>query len=152
MKSACLIFRRLRFAVKSASQIFPEPTIDREKCLSEFPETTIDHESEALAPERASREPRLKAGGFGLNLTAAGYVFLLDPWWNPAVEAQAIDRAHRIGQTQPVFAYRMIARDTVEEKMLELQRSKRHLADAVLEGDGTSLKELTAEDLRALLS
>jgi SNF2 family DNA or RNA helicase len=94
----------------------------------------------------------LKAGGFGLNLTAAGYVFLLDPWWNPAVEAQAIDRAHRIGQEQPVFAYRMIARDTVEEKMLELQRSKRHLAEAVLEGEGTTLRDLTADDLRALLS
>ena len=60
----------------------------------------------------------LKAGGLGLNLTAAEYVFLLDPWWNPAVEAQAVDRAHRIGQTRPVFAYRLIARDTVEEKVL----------------------------------
>jgi SNF2 family DNA or RNA helicase len=58
----------------------------------------------------------LKAGGLGLNLTAAEYVFLLDPWWNPAVEAQAVDRAHRIGQTRQVFAYRLIARDTVEEK------------------------------------
>ena len=67
----------------------------------------------------------LKAGGLGLNLTAADYVFLLDPWWNPAVEAQAIDRTHRIGQTRQVFAYRLIARDTVEEKVLELQKSKR---------------------------
>ena len=66
----------------------------------------------------------LKAGGLGLNLTAADYVFLLDPWWNPAVEAQAIDRAHRIGQTRPVFAYRLIARDTVEEKVLELQATQ----------------------------
>jgi SNF2 family DNA or RNA helicase len=96
----------------------------------------------------------LKAGGVGLNLTAAGYVYLLDPWWNPAVEAQAIDRAHRIGQTRPVFAYRLIARDTVEEKMLELQRSKRQLAEAILEGggEGQQLAELTAEDLRMLLS
>ena len=70
----------------------------------------------------------LKAGGLGLNLTAAEYVFLLDPWWNPAVEAQAIDRAHRIGQTRPVFAYRLIARDTVEEKVLQLQKTKRDLA------------------------
>jgi len=92
------------------------------------------------------------AGGVGLNLTAAGYVFLLDPWWNPAVEAQAIDRTHRIGQTQPVFAYRLIARDTVEEKMLELQRSKRQIADAILEGGGSSLRDLTADDLRLLLS
>ena len=71
----------------------------------------------------------LKAGGLGLNLTAAEYMFLLDPWWNPAVEAQAIDRAHRIGQTRPVFAYRLIARDTVEEKVLQLQSAKRDLAD-----------------------
>ncbi|MEM9554756.1 MAG: SNF2-related protein [Acidobacteriota bacterium] len=94
----------------------------------------------------------IKAGGTGLNLTAAGYVFLLDPWWNPAVEAQAIDRAHRIGQVQPVFAYRLIARDTVEEKILELQRSKRELADAILEGGGQTISDLTADDLRLLLS
>ncbi|MBZ0112443.1 MAG: DEAD/DEAH box helicase, partial [Thermoanaerobaculia bacterium] len=93
----------------------------------------------------------LKAGGVGLNLTAAEYVFLLDPWWNPAVEAQAIDRAHRIGQTQPVFAYRLIAQDTVEEKILELQKSKRQLAEAVLEGDMQPSGDLTADDLRALL-
>ncbi len=94
----------------------------------------------------------LKAGGLGLNLTAAGYVFLLDPWWNPAVEAQAIDRTHRIGQTQPVFSYRLIARDTVEEKILELQSSKRQIADAILEGEGVSLRDLTADDLKMLLS
>ena len=96
----------------------------------------------------------LKAGGTGLNLTAAGYVFLLDPWWNPAVEAQAIDRAHRIGQENPVFAYRLIARDTVEEKILDLQKSKRQIADAILEGagEGQSLRDLTADDLRLLLS
>ncbi len=67
----------------------------------------------------------LKAGGVGLNLTAAQYVFLLDPWWNPAVEAQAIDRAHRIGQTKNVFAYRLIAKGTVEEKVLQLQQTRR---------------------------
>jgi SNF2 family DNA or RNA helicase len=74
----------------------------------------------------------LKAGGLGLNLTAADYVFILDPWWNPAVEAQAIDRAHRIGQLRPVFAYRLIAENTVEEKILELQQRKRDLADAMM--------------------
>ncbi|MCE9526519.1 MAG: DEAD/DEAH box helicase [Planctomycetales bacterium] len=94
----------------------------------------------------------LKAGGRGLNLTAADYVFILDPWWNPAVEAQAVDRAHRIGQTRRVFAYRLIARDTVEEKILELQSSKRDLADAIISADGSLLQNLTAEDLRALLS
>jgi superfamily II DNA or RNA helicase len=94
----------------------------------------------------------LKAGGLGLNLTAAEYVFLLDPWWNPAVEAQAIDRAHRIGQTRRVFASRLIARDTVEEKVLELQRTKRELADAIITGDNASVGNLRREDLEALLS
>lgn len=94
----------------------------------------------------------LKAGGLGLNLTAAEYVFLLDPWWNPAVEAQAIDRAHRIGQTQQVFAYRLIARDTVEEKVLELQQSKRDLADQIINADNSLIKNMTREDLENLLS
>jgi SNF2 family DNA or RNA helicase len=94
----------------------------------------------------------LKAGGLGLNLTAAAYVFLLDPWWNPAVEAQAIDRAHRIGQTREVFACRLIARDTVEEKVLALQQSKRDLADAVLSANAVGLRHLEREDLELLLS
>lgn len=94
----------------------------------------------------------LKAGGLGLNLTAAEYVFLLDPWWNPAVEAQAIDRAHRIGQTESVFAYRLIARDTVEEKVLELQKTKRALADAIINADNSLVRNLGREDLELLLS
>lgn len=94
----------------------------------------------------------LKAGGLGLNLTAAEYVFLLDPWWNPAVEAQAIDRAHRIGQTQKVFAYRLIARGTVEEKVLELQNTKRDLADAIISADNSLIRSLGKEDLELLLS
>ncbi|MFN0168907.1 MAG: DEAD/DEAH box helicase [Bryobacteraceae bacterium] len=94
----------------------------------------------------------LKAGGVGLNLTAADYVFLLDPWWNPAVEAQAIDRAHRIGQTRSVFAYRLIARETVEEKVLDLQKSKRELADAIINGDNRLTGDLSREDLELLLS
>ena len=94
----------------------------------------------------------LKAGGLGLNLTAADYVYLLDPWWNPAVEAQAIDRAHRIGQVRPVFASRLVARDTVEEKILELQASKRDLADAVIQADKSLLAGLSREDLEMLLS
>lgn len=94
----------------------------------------------------------LKAGGLGLNLTAADYVFLLDPWWNPAVEAQAIDRAHRVGQTKKVFAYRLICRHTVEEKIAELQGQKRQLADAILEADSNLLKDLSTEDLEMLLS
>ncbi|HLH44504.1 MAG TPA: SNF2-related protein, partial [Bryobacteraceae bacterium] len=94
----------------------------------------------------------LKAGGLGLNLTAAEYVFLLDPWWNPAVEAQAVDRAHRIGQKRPVFAYRLIARDTVEEKVLELQKSKRGLAAAIVSADNSLIRNLRREDLELLLS
>jgi SNF2 family DNA or RNA helicase len=94
----------------------------------------------------------LKAGGLGLNLTAADYVYLLDPWWNPAVEAQAIDRAHRIGQTRPVFASRLVARDTVEEKILELQKSKRALADAIIQADQSLIAGLSREDLELLLS
>lgn len=94
----------------------------------------------------------LKAGGLGLNLTAADYVFLLDPWWNPAVEAQAIDRAHRVGQTKQVFAYRLICRNTVEEKIAELQTKKKSLADAILQENGSVLEQLSAEDLEMLLS
>lgn len=94
----------------------------------------------------------LKAGGLGLNLTAADYVFLLDPWWNPAVEAQAIDRAHRVGQTKQVFAYRLICRNTVEEKIAELQTKKRDLADAILQENGSVLEQLSADDLEMLLS
>ena len=94
----------------------------------------------------------LKAGGLGLNLTAADYVFLLDPWWNPAVESQAIDRTHRIGQTRQVFAYRLIARDTVEEKILQLQETKRNLADAIINADNSLIRSMGKEDLELLLS
>ena len=98
----------------------------------------------------------LKAGGVGLNLTAADYVYLLDPWWNPAAEAQAIDRAYRIGQRRPVFAYRLIARDTVEEKVMIMQRKKRAIANAVISAVPQDALDapppsLTAEDLRSLL-
>jgi superfamily II DNA or RNA helicase len=94
----------------------------------------------------------LKAGGLGLNLTAAQYVFLLDPWWNPSVEAQAIDRAHRIGQQKNVFAYRLIAKDTVEEKVLKLQQTKRELAEAIITVDNAVIGNLGREDLELLLS
>jgi superfamily II DNA or RNA helicase len=94
----------------------------------------------------------LKAGGLGLNLTAADYVFLLDPWWNPAVENQAIDRTHRIGQTRHVFAYRLIAKNTVEERVLELQQTKRDLANAIIGGENSVLRGLTREHLELLLS
>ena len=94
----------------------------------------------------------LKAGGLGLNLTAAEYVFILDPWWNPAVEAQAIDRTHRIGQIHKVFAYRLIARDTVEDRILELQQTKRSLADAIIGSDNSLISTLGREHLEVLFS
>jgi hypothetical protein len=93
----------------------------------------------------------LKAGGVGLNLTAADHVFIMDPWWNPAVEDQAADRAHRIGQQNPVFIHRMVAQDTIEEKILELQAKKKDLAKAVLDEGGGALS-LTRDDLMELLS
>jgi superfamily II DNA or RNA helicase len=89
----------------------------------------------------------LKAGGVGLNLTAADYVFVLDPWWNPAVEAQAIDRAHRIGQTKNVFVYKFIAKDTVEEKILRIQENKKQLSDDLISTDASVMKSLTREDI-----
>lgn len=94
----------------------------------------------------------LKAGGLGLNLTAAEYVLLLDPWWNPAVEAQAIDRAHRIGQQKTVIAYRFISRGTVEEKILALQQSKRNLAEELIAVEEGFIKSLTPEDIMLLLN
>ncbi|AGF73560.1 superfamily II DNA/RNA helicase, SNF2 family protein [Corynebacterium halotolerans YIM 70093 = DSM 44683] len=94
----------------------------------------------------------LKAGGFGLNLTEADYVVLLDPWWNPATEAQAVDRAHRIGQTRQVMVYRLVARDTIESKVMELKKSKAALFDRVLEGGGTVEADgLGMDDIRALV-
>jgi SNF2 family DNA or RNA helicase len=93
----------------------------------------------------------LKAGGTGLNLTAADHVFLMDPWWNPAVEAQAADRAHRLGQERPVNVYRLVALNTVEERVLALQDKKRALFDAAMEG-AASAAALTREDLLELLS
>jgi SNF2 family DNA or RNA helicase len=93
----------------------------------------------------------LKAGGVGLNLLAAEYVFLLDPWWNPAAEAQAIDRAHRIGQTNTVIAYRLLTRDTVEEKVAALQEKKRELAAALFADGGQFSARFTREDLEELL-
>lgn len=94
----------------------------------------------------------LKAGGLGLNLTSADYVFILDPWWNPAAEAQAVDRAHRIGQTQTVFSYKFIARDTVEEKILKLQESKLKLAGDIITIEDQFMKELSPDDIKDLLT
>ena len=94
----------------------------------------------------------LKAGGVGLTLTAADYVYLVDPWWNPAAEQQAIDRSHRIGQVKKVFAYRMICKDTVEEKILQLQEKKKSLAADLVADEGGFVKKLTGEDVAYLFS
>ena len=123
--------------------------LDQEKLIYEYLDGRT--RNRAAKVERFQTDPdcpifliSLKAGGLGLNLTAAEYVYLLDPWWNPAVEAQAIDRSHRIGQTQHVFAYRLICRDTVEEKILELQQKKRDLADAILNADNRVIQNSPA--------
>ncbi|PXA68178.1 DEAD/DEAH box helicase [Cryobacterium arcticum] len=93
----------------------------------------------------------LKAGGFGLNLTEADYVFLLDPWWNPASESQAIDRTHRIGQTKNVMVYRLVAADTIEEKVMALKEAKAKLVEAVLDDEAVFAAALTPDDIRGLL-
>jgi superfamily II DNA or RNA helicase len=133
------------------------PELDRQGVVYEYLDgQTRDRQARV---ERFQNSPdcplfliSLKAGGVGLNLTAADYVFLLDPWWNPAVEAQAIDRTHRIGQQRSVFAYRLIARDTVEEKVLELQSKKRDLAATIINADNSLIRDLKVEDLEVLLS
>ena len=93
----------------------------------------------------------LKAGGFGLNLTEADYCILLDPWWNPATEAQAVDRIHRIGQTRKVMVYRLVASDTLEEKVMALKAKKAALFANVMDGGGFESGAMTASDIRELL-
>ena len=117
--------------------------------------STRDREGEVRRFARDSSIPvfliSLKAGGLGLNLTQADTVIIYDPWWNPAAEAQAASRAHRMGQTVPVHVHKLIAAGTVEEKILDLQASKRELAASVLSADEEVLGALSAEELRSLL-
>jgi superfamily II DNA or RNA helicase len=118
---------------------------------------SVDSDGRATAIEEfgAGAKPvfliSLKAGGFGLNLTAADYCFLCDPWWSPAAEAQAVDRAHRIGQTRPVSVYRLVAEDTIEEKVVALQERKRALFAAVVDDGDLFGSAITASDIRELL-
>lgn len=116
--------------------------VDREKAIQSF-----QHNDEVRVFLIS-----LKAGGVGLNLTAADYVYIVDPWWNPAVEQQAIDRTHRIGQTKNIFAYRMICRDTIEDKILQLQEKKRALAKDLVSDDDGFVKTLSREDVEYLFS
>ena len=92
----------------------------------------------------------LKAGGLGINLTAADYVIIFDPWWNPATEDQAVDRAHRIGQTNKVFTYKLVTRDTVEERILLLQARKRKLVDEIITTEKAFFKSMTKDDILTL--
>jgi SNF2 family DNA or RNA helicase len=128
--------------------------LDREGIAHQYLDgKTVDRRERVTAFQSGAGEVfllSLKAGGTGLNLTAADHVFLLDPWWNPAVEAQAIDRVHRIGQSRPVTAYRLVAEDTVEAKILALQEHKRALFAGVFE-ERSGISGLTVDDLRALL-
>jgi len=123
-------------------EVLTGATRDRETCVNNFQE---DAATKVFLIS-------LKAGGLGLNLTAADYVMIYDPWWNPAAERQAADRAHRIGQTKNVFVYKMITRDTVEEKILELQKRKENLVSQLITTDAGVFKHLTAEDIRGLFS
>ncbi|RNE62262.1 DEAD/DEAH box helicase [Cryobacterium tepidiphilum] len=113
------------------------------------------HRAEVINRFKSGEAPvfliSLKAGGFGLNLTEADYVFLLDPWWNPATEAQAVDRTHRIGQTKNVMVYRLVASGTIEEKVMALKAQKAKLFNAVLDEDAAFSSALTADDIRGLL-
>lgn len=118
------------------------PSADREKAIRHF------QEDEKVRVFLIS----LKAGGVGLNLTAADYVYIVDPWWNPAVEQQAIDRTHRIGQTKNIFAYRMICIDTIEDKILQLQERKRALAKELITDDSSFVKALSKADVEYLFS
>lgn len=116
--------------------------LDREKAIREFQNN----------PDIKVFLISLKAGGVGLNLTAASYVYIVDPWWNPAVEQQAIDRTHRIGQTNNIFAYRMICKNTIEDKIIQLQEKKRNLAKELVTDDDHFVKSLTKEDVEFLFS
>jgi SNF2 family DNA or RNA helicase len=115
--------------------------------------STRDRE-EVIAAFRRGEAPvfliSLKAGGTGLTLTEADYVFLLDPWWNPAAEAQAVDRAHRIGQDKHVLVYRLVAADTIEEKVTALKARKAELFSKVVDGGGATSTGITADDIRGL--
>ena len=126
------------FLIRSGSTSAP----DREKAIQSFQN---DDEVRVFLIS-------LKAGGVGLNLTAADYVYIVDPWWNPAVEQQAIDRTHRIGQTKNIFAYRMICNDTVEDKILKLQDRKRSLAKELISDEDGFIKSLTKDDINYLFS
>jgi len=146
------------------SQFLGMLALIKEKLIElDIPFAYFDGSTTATDREKAIREFQdndscrvflisLKAGGVGLNLTAADYVYIVDPWWNPAVEQQAIDRTHRIGQTKNIFAYRMICKDSIEDKILQLQDRKRLLAKDLIADDDGFVKSLSREDVEYLFS
>jgi SNF2 family DNA or RNA helicase len=147
----CLIFTNFLATVDLVSQDLADmgiqnltmtgATVDRQSLVRRF---QTDEAVKAFVMT-------LKTGGTGLNLTAADYIFILDPWWNSAAENQAVDRSHRIVQTNPVFCYRLIARNTIEERIMELQKRKTDLAGSLLADDTRAFKSLSAEDVAYLV-
>jgi len=133
-----------------------EASLKKSGCKTWTITGSTDNRGDLVKDFQESKEPgvfliSLKAGGAGLNLTAASYVVLFDPWWNPAVEAQAIDRTHRIGQKSRIIAYRLLVKGSIEEKIRSLQKDKQALADEVL-GEEKFSQALTLQDLQFLLS
>ena len=148
----CLVFSQFTSFLKII-----KPKLEKEKTKYLYLDGQTRNRKELVEKFESSNDTKvflisLKAGGVGLNLTSANYVFILDPWWNPAVESQAIDRTHRIGQKNNVFAYKLISKDTVEEKILELQKNKKTLSDAVINSQTGMLKKMNMNDLNFLLS
>ncbi|MBC7744296.1 MAG: DEAD/DEAH box helicase [Flavobacterium sp.] len=131
--------------------------LNKEKIAFSYLDGTTNNRGEVVKEFQDNDDIKLflisiKAGGVGLNLTQADYVFILDPWWNPAVERQAIDRTHRIGQTKNVFIYKFITKNTVEEKILALQARKQQVAEALITTEESFVKSLTASDISEILN
>jgi len=145
-----LIFSQFTSFLKKAAE-----RLDERGIAYEYLDGSTTKRADVIARFKTGVAPvfliSLKAGGFGLNLTEADYVFMLDPWWNPASESQAIDRTHRIGQTRNVMVYRMVATGTIEEKVMALKEKKAKLFDAVMDDDAVFSSTLTADDIRGLL-
>ncbi|HLP61805.1 MAG TPA: DEAD/DEAH box helicase, partial [Candidatus Deferrimicrobium sp.] len=131
---------RGHFVAENIDYCYIDGSVDAKKRGEEVKQFQEDEKKKAFLLS-------LKAGGVAINLTAADYVIIFDPWWNPAVEAQAIDRSHRIGQTKKVFVYRMVVKNTIEEKMLALQEEKRELVDKLITSESKAFKDLTREDI-----
>jgi len=148
----CLVFSNFLAGVEQVCSALNDRAITHLRMTG----ATTDRET---LVERFQNDPKtkvfvmsLKTGGVGLNLTAADTVFILDPWWNTSAEAQAVDRAHRIGQQNTVFTYRLIAKDSIEEKIQKLQEKKKNLVDQVVSSDGVALKSLSEQDIENLFS